>query len=142
MITRFVALTVLAIQASTLPSGVRPRAVADLEGYSEGIVFDSDGAGYVSLLHREGVYRVPTKDKPAKWYAVPEPNGHKILKDGSHLVAARGGVHHIAPDGRLLKILAPTVLTPNDLALDGDGGFYLSAPAPSETDRQAKRSGV
>jgi sugar lactone lactonase YvrE len=142
MIILFVLLTVLAIQTSTLPSEVRPRVVADLEGYSEGIVFDGEGTGYVSLLHRQGVYRVPAKDRPAKWYGVAEPNGHKILKDGSHLVAARGGIHHITPDGRLLQILAPTVPTPNDLALDGDGGFYVSAPAPSEKDQQAKRSSV
>jgi gluconolactonase len=142
MITRCVLLTILAIQTSTLPSQVTPQVVTDLEGYSEGIVFDGEGAGYVSLVHRHGVYRIWAKDKPTKWYAAAEPNGHKILSDGSHLVAARGGVHHIAPDGRRMEILAPTVPTPNDLALDGDGGFYVSAPAPSEKDQQAKRSGV
>lgn len=142
MTTFFTVLVLLALQTSFLPPDVSPRVVSELAGFSEGIVFDVNGVAYVSLLHREAVYRINNNKTPTIWYRVKEPNGHKILMDGSHLIAARGGIHHVAPDGRLLEILGDSMVTPNDLALDGDGGFYVSAPAELERDRQGRRSGI
>jgi gluconolactonase len=121
---------------------VKPQVLANVEGYSEGIVFDARGEAYVSLLHREAVYRIQAAGTPAVWYRVNEPNGHKILPDGTHLIAARGGVHHVGPDGRLLKIFDEGLVTPNDLAIDGDGGVYVSAPAAAESDQQKRLSGI
>ncbi len=43
---------------------------------------------------------------------------------------------------RLLEILGQSIATPNDLALDGDGGAYISAPAELEKDQQARRSRI
>ncbi len=119
-----------------------PGVTANFDGYTEGVVFGADDTAYVSALHRETVYRVPKNDAPAVWFRVKEPNGHKILADGSHLIAARGGIYHVGADAHLLDVLATTIATPNDLALDGDGGFYISAPAEREEDQQRKRSGV
>ena len=133
---------VIVLSCGCSPSRVQPRVVADLAGYSEGIVFDAQGAAFVSELHRESVYVIRGSSPPALWHHVIEPNGHKMLQDGTHLVAARGGVHHIDPDGRLIEVLAPQLVTPNDLALDGDGGVYVTVPAASEEDGRARRSGV
>lgn len=121
---------------------VEPRVVANLSGYSEGIVFDADNAAFVSVLHHQTVYTLRSSDAPAAWYRTPEPNGHKILPDGSHLLAARGGIHHIDSGGTLIKVLAPQLVTPNDLALDGDGGVYISVPAEAEQQRNSMQSGV
>jgi len=37
----------------------RPRLIANLDGYSEGIVFDHQGVAYVSALHRDAVLDGP-----------------------------------------------------------------------------------
>lgn len=123
-------------------SQVQPRVVAELPGYCEGIVFDADGAAFASTVQRETVYVLRGSSPPAGWYRTIEPNGHKVLPDGTHLIAARGGVHHVDPDGKLIEVLAPQLTTPNDLALDGDGGVYITVPAESDQDRKANRSGV
>jgi gluconolactonase len=127
---------------SNSPEKVQPKVVANFEGYSEGVILEAGGVAYVSLLHKEAVYRIQTSGAPTIWYRVNEPNGHKILQDGTHMIAARGGIHHVTPDGRLLKIFDENLVTPNDLAIDGDGGVYVSAPAPAESDQQKRLSGI
>lgn len=122
-------------------SQVQPRVAANLPSYSEGIVFDAEGNAFASVMS-ESVYVIQRFGSPAPWYQTVKPNGHKILPDGTHLVAATGGVHHVDPDGNLIEVLAPQLETPNDLALDGDGGVYITVPAASEQDRKANRSGV
>jgi gluconolactonase len=116
--------------------------VAELPGYSEGIVFDAEGAAFASVLERKSVFVFRGSGPPSVWYSTVEPNGHKILPDGTHLLAARGGVQHVDPNGTLIEVLTPQIATPNDLTLDGDGGVYITAPAESGQDRDAMRSGV
>jgi len=97
---------------------------------------------FVSTLHRQAVYVIRGSEPPAIWYRVNEPNGHKILPDGTHLIAAKGGIHHVGRDGKRIEVLGRQLAAPNDLALDGDGGVYVSAPAERESDQQARRSGI
>ncbi|MCX5689916.1 MAG: SMP-30/gluconolactonase/LRE family protein [Planctomycetota bacterium] len=123
-------------------SRFEPRLVADLPGYSEGIVLDANGSHFASTLHRESVFIIRGTSPPAVWYHAPEPNGHKVLPDGTHLLAAKGGLHHIDETGTLIEVLTPQLATPNDLALDGDGGVYISVPAESEQQRDGMQSGV
>lgn len=132
------------VQACGLPAADRvlPDTIANLDGYSEGIVFDEAGNAYVSLQHRGAVLRIPPDGPPEHWLTLDNPNGHRILPDGSHLIAARGGVFHVAPDGRVLDTVHVGIpgspeLLPNDIALDGHGGFYVSAPADHAEDRAA-----
>jgi len=139
-----VTLLLLAQTACGLPSAehVVPEKVADLDGYSEGIVFDTAGVAYVSLEHRRVVVRIAPGRSPEPWLDIDGPNGHRILPDGSHLIAARGGVFHVAADGRKLdsvvvRSTGGPELLPNDLALDGHDGFYVTAPADREEDRAA-----
>lgn len=121
---------------------IEPQMVASFAGYTEGIVFDRAGDGYVSVLNHKSVWRVKEGEAPAVWYGAAEPNGHKVLADGTHLIAARGGVHHVDAMGKLIAVLAPELTTPNDLALDGDGGVYVTVPAESAEVREARGSGV
>ena len=136
------AIGVVMLACGCSPTQGQPRVVAEFPGYCEGIVFDAHGAAFASTVQRESVFVIRGSDPPTNWYKTIEPNGHKILPDGTHLLAARGGIHHLDPSGTLIKVLAPEIATPNDLALDGDGGVYITSPAVSENDRAAKRSGV
>ncbi len=136
------ALGLLLLSVGCASKRAEPRVVANLSGYCEGIVFDTQDAAFVSVLHRQAVYTLRGTETPSIWYRTTEPNGHKILPDGSHLLAARGGVHHIDSGGALIEVLAPQLATPNDLALDGDGGFYVTVPAQAEQQRTALQSGV
>jgi gluconolactonase len=137
-----VLLLLLLVPACGLPPDdqVEPELIASLTGYSEGVVFDEGGSAYVSLPHRDAVLRVPPGGTPEHWLMLDGPNGHRILPDGSHLIATRLGVLHVAPDGRLLDTVpvgspGSALLIPNDIALDGHGGFYVTAPADREEDR-------
>lgn len=124
------------------PKLIEPRIVAEFPGYSEGIVFDPSGTAFASVVGKETVFVMRGDGPPQAWYRTTEPNGHKILPDGTHVVAARSGVHHLDASGKLIEVLAPELATPNDLTLDGDGGMYVTSPAESADDRSAMRSGL
>lgn len=139
----------LSVQAGGLPpeASVSPVQVAALSGYSEGIVFDSAGRAYVSLLRRNQVLRVRPGAEPEVWANLEEPNGHKILPDGTHLVAAKYGVLHLRSDGTIMDTAAfrydnAPLHGPNDIALDGHGGFYFTDPAATTADQSARRGRV
>lgn len=143
MLTRCaIGICVAALASGCSQSHVQPRAVASMPSYTEGIVFDTHGAAFVSVQNNETVVVIRGSAPPAVWYRTITPNGHKVLQDGTHLLAARGGVHHVDPEGKLIEVLAPELATPNDLALDGDGGVYVTVPAESDKDRKEWRSGV
>ena len=138
----FAALGLVVLACGCTPTQVQPRVVAEFPGYSEGIVFDAEGVAFASVLEHKSVFVIREEGLPAVWHSTIEPNGHKVLPDGTHLLAARGGVRHVDANGTLIKVLTPQIATPNDLALDGDGGVYITAPAESRDDRDAMRSGV
>jgi gluconolactonase len=123
---------------------VSPVKLATLPCYTEGVVIDADGTIYLSVgrdsLKPQGVYRITPDEAQAPWYSLRMPNGHKILADGSHIIAGLGTVVHLSPDGsRLLDSLvtAPDgspLGRPNDIALDARGGFYFTAPGATDDD--------
>lgn len=125
-----------------LPEQAQPRTVAELEGFSEGIVWNARGGAFVSLPHRGAACRIPTSGTPVLWYQVLEPNGHEILADDSHRIAAHGGIHHVSAEGRWIEVLGSELVNPNDMALDGDGGVYVSVPAATEDDQTNRLSGL
>jgi gluconolactonase len=117
---------------------VKPVQLFKLPEFTEGIVFDRDGNGYISS--GKVVYRFAPGGKPAVWAETGGPNGHKILPDGTHLLCDRShkAVLHVSADGKLLGEAAKAfdgkpLNAPNDLTLDvANGGFYFSDP--NETD--------
>lgn len=137
-----IALGIVAFTSGCSQSRMQQRVVASLPSYTEGIVFDAHGAAFASVQNNETVVVIRGSAPPAAWYRTITPNGHKVLQDGTHLIAARGGIHHVDAEGKLIEVLAPHLVTPNDLALDGDGGVYITVPAESDEDRKAGRSGV
>lgn len=123
---------------ATLPSAeaVKPMEVLRRNEYSEGVVIDHDGNIYfshgksITVLAPDGTNRI--------WAVTGDPNGHKVLADGTHLVANRSKqeVLHLDADGKILGVVAKEfngkpLRAPNDLTLDRRGGFYFTNPGNS-----------
>ncbi|MGL5095077.1 MAG: SMP-30/gluconolactonase/LRE family protein, partial [Planctomycetia bacterium] len=133
------AAALLFLSAADLPesAAVKPTALLAVPNYCEGVVFDHDGAAYIS--HRDVVTKIKPDGSAAVWSRTGAPNGHKILPNGFHLVcdASRHAVLMIDPNGEILGDAAAScdgaaLRGPNDLSLDGvDGGFYFTDPGGS-----------
>jgi gluconolactonase len=127
--------------SSRLPlnAAVIPVKVVEVPGYTEGIVFDRAGLGYISDTWHGTIYRIAADGSASRWATTGAPNGHKILPDGTHLVC--DGSHHAvlrldangAVIGKASSESAGVPLrAPNDLTLDTHGGFYFTDPGGSD----------
>jgi len=124
--------------ASSLPnpSTIQPAPVVITNDYTEGAVVDHDGSLYFS--HGEIITRVTPDGKAADWAKTGNPNGHKILPNGEHLVcdASHRAVLRLDAQGKVLGPAATgrsgdlEIRSPNDLTLDPKGGFYFSDSVP------------
>jgi len=143
---RFLAPLALALSAGAIPSagadlpdpaGVKPVQLFTVPSYCEGVVFDKEGRGYVSW--GKSITRFTLDGKNEVWAETGAPNGHKILKDGTHIVcdASRHAMLHLSADGKLLPNASSEcdgkpLRGPNDLTLDTpNGGFYFTDPGDS-----------
>lgn len=112
--------------------------VAEVPGYTEGVVIGADGAVYISDTYHGNIYRIGADGKPNVWAATGAPNGHKILPDGTHLVCdgSQRAVLRLDAAGKLMGKAASEydgkpLRSPNDLTLDAHGGFYFTDPGGS-----------
>jgi gluconolactonase len=133
-----VALAPALLAGADLPaqSSVKPVKIAEVPGYCEGIVFDRAGVGYVSDTQHGTIYSVTTDGKTTVWAKTTAPNGHKILRDGTHLVCDKGVVLHLDAAGKRLpdasnECEGKPLRAPNDLTIDPQGGFYFTDPGGS-----------
>jgi len=123
------------------PAAVKAVKLFEVPKYSEGVVFDHDGNGYLSQ-GTSIVKFTPDGSSHAVWAETGAPNGHKVLADGTHLVcdASHHAVLRLAADGKMLDPAAKEcdgqpLRGPNDLTLDTpNGGFYFSDPGGSSRD--------
>jgi gluconolactonase len=122
--------------------------VAEFSGYTEGIAFDAAGTAYVSAGRNpedpHAVYRVAPGQPPAKWLELRIPNGHKVFPDGSHVIAGEASIVRVAADGTVLDSLTVdrhgnAFRRPNDIALDGQSGFYFTDPGVYEAESRRGR---
>lgn len=128
--------------SAELPTSDSVQAVRLLEvhRYSEGIVFDHAGRGYIS--HGDRITQFTLDGQSRVWATTGAPNGHKILADGTHLVcdASHHAVLRLDADGNRLPNAAEQcdgkpLRGPNDLTLDvPNGGFYFTDPGGSGLD--------
>lgn len=123
---------------ATLPpaEAVKPVEVLRSNEYSEGVVIDHDGNIYFS--HGKSIRVVAPDGTNRIWAETGDPNGHKVLADGTHLVANRSKqeVLHLDADGKILGVVAnkfngKPLRAPNDLTLDPQEGFYFTDPGGS-----------
>ena len=135
-------LTVSALAQSGLPAqtAVTPVKIAEVPGYCEGIVFDRAGQAYVSDTQHGTIYKISPDGKTAVWASTPAPNGHKILADGTHLVADKGAVLHLDANGKKLRDASSEsggkpLRSPNDISIDPKGGFYFTDPGGSGVEK-------
>lgn len=118
------------------PAEVRPVEVLRTNDYSEGPVIDREGNLYFS--HGQTITRVAPDGSDSEWAHTHAPNGHKILPNGEHLVCdgQRHAVLRLNATGQEIGVAATgyvgelKILTPNDLTLDREGGFYFSDSVP------------
>src|SRR5690349_14034558 len=121
------------------PQPVRLFTVPD---FTEGVVFDRDGVGYISS--GKYVYRFTLDGKHQQWAETGGANGHKILGDGTHLLCDRSqkAVLHLSADGKILGKAADAcdgkpLRAPNDLTLDTPNhGFYFTDPEQSDLEHR------
>jgi gluconolactonase len=137
------------LQLDPLPpaSRVTPVKAFDLPAYSEGIVVARDGSIFVSIRNPHAVVRLRSGRPPESWLALHIPNGHKILRDGTHWVAGDGALVHVSAGGKVLDSLVTgpahqPLRRPNDIALDGHGGLYFTDPGATEDDSRHRRGQV
>ena len=116
-------------------SGLQPVEVVRADHFTEGPVFDYEGNLYFS--ERNKVIRLTPGGRSSTWLEA-SANGHKVLPDGTHLVCSPGrhAVLHVSADGKILAEAASEcggrpLRAPNDITLDGYGGFYFSDPGGS-----------
>src|SRR5436190_12462827 len=83
-----------------------PVRLLTVPDFCEGVVFDRDGAGYIS--HGETVSRFTPDGKHELWAKTGGPNGHKILADGTHLLCDRThkAVLRLSKEGKMLGAAA------------------------------------
>ena len=109
------------------------REVVRVPVYTEGIVFD--------LIYRvrfDGDRMAETDE----WSKPGQPNGHKILADGTHLVCVADppGIAHLDAGGKTIEMASSQwdgkpLRSPNDLCLDGHGGFYFTDLGGTRNDK-------
>ena len=106
---------------------------ADLPDFGEGVVFDADGRMFASDPFNDRVIVFDDAGGFATWAKVSQPNGHKVLGDGTHVVQTPDGPLRLTAEGQSQGTVAPPegvdpYLTPNDLTPDGAGGFWFTDP--------------
>ena len=129
--------------AEPLPDAadVTPALLFTVDRYSEGVVFDAEGRGYIS--HHQSITRFDLDGHHEIWATPGGPNGHKVLPDGTHLVCNNvpPAIIKLAADGSLRETVAQAcdgqpLRGPNDITLDlPHGGFYFTDPGGSGRDK-------
>ncbi len=120
-------------------NAVKPLKLVEVGRYSEGVVFDHDGQGYISW--DKTITKFQLDGKNSTFAVTGAPNGHKILADGTHLVcdASQHAVLRLDKAGNLLEPASKEcdgkpLRGPNDVTLDPKGGFYFTDPGDSGRD--------
>ena len=107
--------------------------VLSLDSYCDGLVFDSQGFGYVS--HRNQIVKFSPTGQTSVWTTLSNPKGHRIEPEGTHLICdvERHEVVRLSYDGKVVGVAAKTcdgapLCAPCDIAVDPNGGFYFTDP--------------
>jgi gluconolactonase len=136
-------LTATALQDLPPADQVKTVKVAEVPAFCEGAVVDPAGNLYFSVCARGEIMRLTPAGDLSVWAKTPQPNGHKVLPDGTHLVCDAVAKAVLRLDAAA-KALAPAAKEcegqplrgPNDLTLDlANGGFYFTDPGGCTKDK-------
>ncbi|OKH53641.1 gluconolaconase [Scytonema sp. HK-05] len=110
---------------------VKPIQIFKSPKYSEGVVIDREGNLYFSETKAGTITVLPPITSPRVWAKVEGANGHKIMPDGTHIIAAKNSVMQLDANGKLLKVVVnefngKPLEYPNDITIDEQGGFYFT----------------
>ena len=138
LLTTLAALPAFAATALPDAAKINPVKLLEVPAYSEGVVFDHDGNGYISW--KDTITKFTLDGKAGVWAVTGAPNGHKVLADGTHLVCdgSRHAVLHLDAKGGMLAPASTDcggqpLRAPNDLTLDTKhAGFYFTDPGDSD----------
>jgi len=129
----------LLLVAADLPpdDAVKPVRLLEVPRYSEGVVFDREGNGFIS--HEDKLTKFSLDGDHEVWATTGNPNGHKVLPDGTHLVCnnAPAAVLRMTANGKVFdnaseECVGKPLRGANDLSLDRpNGGFYFTDPNES-----------
>ena len=115
------------------PATATDNEVFSLDSYCDGLVFDSQGFGYVS--HKNRIVRFSPNGESSVWATLTSPKGHRIEPEGTHLVCdvERRTVLRLSFEGKLVGVAAKDCdgtpfRAPYDIAVDPRGGFYFTDP--------------
>jgi gluconolactonase len=118
---------------------VKAIKVAEVSHYCEGVVVDPEGNIFFSNCEAGQIMKLTPDGSLSVWAKTPQPNGHKILPDGTHLIcdAPAHAVLKLDKDGKTIGAASKEcegkpLRGPNDLTLDlANGGFYFTDPGGS-----------
>ena len=120
------------VAAQDLPPAwsVAPEVVAEASTYTEGPVFDADGALYYSEPRRGAVTVLAADGSERAFLSRTGANGHAVLEDGKHVVMTRPAILWLDGGGTVLHSVdafeGEAFAFPNDLERDGRGGFWFT----------------
>ncbi|SDD11482.1 SMP-30/gluconolactonase/LRE family protein [Niabella drilacis] len=102
--------------------------------YTEGPAVDAAGELFVTNLQGGQILRITQEGNAAEWARSSCPNGQMIAANGEHWIcdSNEACVKRFDPSGKFSGVLAEGIVgdqmirCPNDLADDGDGGFFFT----------------
>lgn len=121
------------VKPAPAPVKALDNEVFSLDSYCDGLVFDSQGFGYVS--HKNRIMRFSPNGESSVWATLTSPKGHCIEPEGTHLVCdvERRSVLRLSFEGKVVGVAAKDCdgtpfRAPYDIAVDPRGGFYFTDP--------------
>ena len=121
------------VKSARGPAAALDNEVLSLDSYCDGLVFDSQGFGYVS--HKNRVVRFSPTGESSVWTTLTSPKGHRIEPEGTHLVCdvERRSVLRLSFEGKVVGVAAKDCdgtpfRAPYDISVDPRGGFYFTDP--------------
>lgn len=104
-----------------------------LDSYCDGLVFDTQGFGYVS--QKSQIIRFSPTGNKEVWATINNSKGHRIEPEGTHLICDldRRAIVRLSFEGKPIGIAAKEcdgapLRAPYDIAVDPQGGFYFTDP--------------
>lgn len=110
------------------------ETVTNLDFYTEGPGLDGFGNLFFTTLTGGVIMKMDPSGEISEWSRLQCPNGQRILDNGDHLVCETGmkSILQLNSQGNIVRTLVNqkcagiSFSSPNDLAIDSEGGVYFT----------------